>query len=162
MEKLPELDKIIQEYGAIFHKICGIYTSTKDDYEDLFQEILYQVWRSLKSFRGDSKLSSWLYRIALNTAIGQIRTRKKWTHEQPIEESQYNFAETDDGAKQERIQSLYRSIRRLPEADRALIMLFLDEKSYQEIADITGLTVSNVGVKLNRIKKVLKEIINEG
>ncbi len=151
-----DFDKVVREHEGIFHKMCRLYAPTREDYDDIYQEILIQVWKSLHSFRGASKLSSYIYRVALNTCLGQVRTSRRWVTESLGDRDfidEENYLEED-------IRNLYRAIRKLPEIDRGLIMLFLEEKSYAEMAEITGISVSNVGVKLNRIRKNLKTIMN--
>jgi RNA polymerase sigma-70 factor (ECF subfamily) len=152
------LDDINANLGIIY-KVCNIYSDPKsDEREDLFQEILYQLWKSYPHFKGFSKFSTWMYRVALNTAMMHSQYKKhnlettglELSHEQ-IEESVEQFHQD------EKIQQLNKAISTLSKIDKAVILLFLEEHSYEEIASLTGLTKSNVSVKLVRIKRELKE-----
>ena len=146
----------IKEHQRIIHKICLLYRNSKEDQEDLFQEVVFQLWKSFKKFRGEAKLSSWIYRIALNTAIATFRKKK----------AQVEFREVlpdrlaPDMEMSEHEQLLFWGIRQLSDSEKAIVSLYLEDFSYQEIAAISGLSESNVGVKLNRIKKKLKKILN--
>jgi RNA polymerase sigma factor (sigma-70 family) len=148
----------IQNNQNIIYKVCNLYRDSREDQEDLFQEIVYQLWKSYSGFKGESKLSSWIYRIALNTAIAVYRKPKlniTYPDELP-EQIQYSAA-TNSSENEER---LFSALRILTDAEKAVISLYLEDFSYQEIATITGLTESNVGVRLNRIKNKLKERLN--
>ncbi len=135
----------------IIYKICRLY-STADD-EDLRQEIIYQLWRAYPSFQGRSKFQTWMYRVALNTAIVGIRRKKIITV--PINNTEYAIHE-DSSEMDEQIDRLYYFISRLDDVDKAIMFLYLEKCSYQEISQVLGLTPSNVGVKINRIKERLR------
>jgi RNA polymerase sigma-70 factor (ECF subfamily) len=148
---------LVQEYQSIIHKICFLYCNRKTDKEDLYQEILLQLWRSFPSFSGRSAFSTWMYRVALNTAIS--RTRKFWLFTDagnlpdiPCENE--NLADLS-----EEVKLLYRAISKLAKVDKAIILLWLEEKSYEEIAETIGITVKNVSVKLVRIKTKLSQFL---
>lgn len=152
------LENINSNLGIVY-KICNIYAdSGTGDREDLFQEILYQLWKSWPHFKGFSKFSTWMYRVALNTAMMHSQHNKQkmeitsleLSHEQ-IEESVEQFHQD------EKIQQLYKAIGTLSKIDKAIILLFLEEHSYEEIATLTGLTKSNVSVRLVRIRRNLKD-----
>jgi RNA polymerase sigma factor (sigma-70 family) len=148
----------IQNNQNIIYKVCNLYRDNREDQEDLFQEIVYQLWKSYPGFKGESKLSTWIYRIALNTAIAAYRKPKiaiTYPDELP-DVVQYN-SDTNSSANEER---MFNALRILTDAEKAVISLYLEDFSYQEIAAITGLTESNVGVRLNRIKNKLKERLN--
>ena len=150
--------KDIQQHQNIIYKVCNLYRDRREDQEDLFQEIVYQLWKAYPGFKGESKLSTWMYRIALNTAIAAYRKPKidiTYPEELP---DQVPYAA--DVSSSENEQLLFRALRTLTDAEKAVISLFLEDYSYQEIAAITGLTESNVGVRLNRIKTKLKERLN--
>ena len=150
-----EFVALLEQNIGIIHKISLLYTRNPVDKADLFQEICMQLWRSYKSFRNDSKFSTWLYRVALNTAISQVRKKKRLDKEEYINLYYHNStSESDDKSK-----LLFRAITHLNKIDRALILLWLEEKKYEEIADILGISKSNVSVKLVRIKEKLSEII---
>lgn len=158
MEK--EFLKIITKHQGIILKVCRMYGSGCDDAEDLFQEIVLQLWRSFPNFRHDSRVTTWMYRLALNTAITSLRKSKKqqW---QPLKLGHLNLADSEA----ERLDVVYdrelqTALNALNKLDKALVMLYLDEKSYREMAEIMELSEANIGVKINRIKKKLKEILN--
>ena len=150
----------IEEHKGVILKVVRANADHPEDQDDLFQEVAFQVWRSIPSFQRRSKVSTWIYRIALNTAMVWHRAQKK--HRQGREPmyvlDEKLLAGADPGAcveHQEKVNRLYEEIRKIPKGDRALVLLYLDEFSYQEIADILGISVNNVGVKLNRLKRHL-------
>lgn len=152
----------IAEHGGAVLKVARAYTLTAEDCQDLVQEILLQVWRSLPGFRGRASPSTWIYRIALNTALGWHRKeRVRQERERPILEE----IQTPDGTKyieqREVVEQLYATIRRLPPPDAALVLLYLDDLSYRQMAEVLGTSEGNVGVKLNRVKKALAELMKE-
>lgn len=141
-------------------KICRMYCKDNDDVNDLFQDMLLQLWQAWPSFKAQSKLTTWMYRICLNTAIARLRKSNRSPVLQALTLAQYGMP--NDAPYRLDIlfdTELQTAIDGLDRIDKALIMLYLDEKSYKEIAEIMGLSESNVGVKLNRIKTKLKERI---
>lgn len=161
MDKQKIFKEFIEDHTGIITKICSVYTDGQEEFEDYYQEVTLQLWRSYDSFRGDAKLSTWVYRIALNVCLSQIRKKKRKVPTTTLENIQ--IAQKNDGhEKEEKITMLYRSIKQLKEAERALILLYLDDKSYKEMADILGLTVTNVGAKVNRVKTKLKNMMTHG
>lgn len=155
-----EFGRLIHEHQGIIHKVCRVYGRTKTEREDLFQEILIRLWKGLPSFREEAKLSTWLYRVALNTAISEQRKWKRRIRFDPLPEqplpSPDTAASEEEGAQ---IDALYRGIEQLKPVEKAIILLYLEEKSYQEIAEITGLSKSNVSVRLVRIRRKLETIV---
>jgi RNA polymerase sigma-70 factor (ECF subfamily) len=144
----------VDQYKALVFKVVRAYALSSADQNDLFQEITIQLWHSIPTFRQESSVSTWIYRIALNTAIKWVRKEKKHYQAEPIENVE--FVLKDSGIKiDERLAWLYEEIHRLDEIDRSLILLLLDGFSYKEMAAILGISESNVGVKINRIKKYL-------
>ena len=157
MEK--EFLKTIHDYQKIIYKVCRMYRDSKEDQEDLFQEIVYQLWKSYPAFKKESNISSWIYRIALNTAIAIYRKSKL-----PIdyyEEFPEHIHPSGEKTVSENEDRLFWVLRKLNDSEKAVISLYLEDFSYQEIAEIAGLSESNVGVRLNRIKNKLKEIFKE-
>ncbi len=150
-----EFVALLEENKGIIHKISLLYTGNPADKADLFQDICMQLWRSYKSFRNDSLFSTWLYRVALNTAISQVRKKKT------LDTNEYLglYYESSGGDSEDKSKMLFKAIAQLNKIDRALILLWLEEKKYEEIADILGISKSNVSVKLVRIKEKLTEII---
>jgi RNA polymerase sigma-70 factor, ECF subfamily len=153
--------KDISEHQGIILKVCSMYTNDRDDSEDLFQEIVLQLWKSYSGFRGEAKVSTWMYRIALNTAITRLRKSKRRPDQHRMATENFNVAESaEDRLAIQMDAELQLAINSLNKFDRALMMLYLDEKSYSEMAEIMGITESNIGVKINRIKNKLKSILN--
>jgi len=125
-------------------------------FEDLYQEILIQLWKGYRSFRGDAKLSTWIYRVALNTSMTFLRDRKRKTrHTHEISEAIHIGVQDQPLEIKDQVDQLHKAIRKLPEEDRSIIILYLDDYPYKEIAEIIGLSSSHIGVKINRIKKKL-------
>ena len=153
-------EKMISENQLLIHKVCNIYGRSEADREDLFQEITIQLWKSYASFQHRSKLSTWLYRVALNTAIAQQRREKRMPQTTSLSEVEMRIQDASKGEKdEEALQDLQHAIRRLKSIERAIIFLYLEEKSYQEIADIIGISPKNVGVKIVRIKAKLLNML---
>lgn len=143
---------LIAQHQGIIAKICRLYRDGKEDREDLFQEIVYQLWKSVPGYSGRAGFSTWLYRVALTTAIAAYRKKQPrivYTATLP------EHAASAENADQEQ---LLQALKRLNDGEKALITLYLEDLSYREIAAITGITESNVGVKLNRIKQKLAKI----
>jgi RNA polymerase sigma factor (sigma-70 family) len=150
------LEDIVANQGIII-KICRIYRSANADREDLSQEIIYNAWRSYPNFKGKSKFSTWLYRVAINTALHQNRKKKAYRESEKTGMLNHEMGEE----KNEQIDLLYRAIGQLKEMEKSILLLYLEEISYKEMAEITGLTETNIGVKLTRIKIRLKNILSE-
>ncbi|MEN0048965.1 MAG: sigma-70 family RNA polymerase sigma factor [Bacteroidota bacterium] len=156
MSKEEAFVQLIQEHEGIIFKITTIYVKAQVDQQDLYQEIVYQLWKSYDSFQGKSKRSTWLYRVALNTAITRKRKRQKSVDTLPIDQVVLNQMEIKDHLMEERVQTLYTHIQQLNTLEKGLIFLFLEGKKHEEIAQITGLSKTNVGTRLARIKQKLK------
>jgi RNA polymerase sigma-70 factor (ECF subfamily) len=151
---------VLSLHQNLINRVIRIYARDSEDRRDLFQEIVYQLWRSYRSFRGESNVSTWLYRVALNTAITALRkSTRKPEQEELKHEVIASLQSHESPDKSEQTQLLYLAIKSLGEVDRALVMLYLEDLSYKEIADVLGLTEDNVGVKLNRIKSKLRVFI---
>nr|WP_068893011.1 sigma-70 family RNA polymerase sigma factor [Pedobacter panaciterrae] len=156
MDEQPFL-ALIQEHQGIIHKICRLYRDGKEDREDLFQEITYQLWKSFPSFKGEAKISTWMYRIGLNTAIASFRKKKLDVEYQPVLPDLPDHEVNEEyEIRQER---LFAALKQLNESEKAIITLYLDELSYRQIAEIIGINENNVGVKLNRIKFKIQKLI---
>jgi RNA polymerase sigma-70 factor (ECF subfamily) len=161
MQKQQEFIKHIKENEGIIFKITLVYAFNEDDKKDLYQEIVYQLWKSYDSFRGDSKLSTWMYRIALNTAITHLKKEKRKGDRVSMDAVLMSKIEKVDTLMDERIQLLYSQIKKLNTIEKGVILLYLEGKNYEEIGVITGFTASNVGTRLNRIKEKLKSQIKK-
>jgi len=158
---------LIRENEARLRRICRVYGRASGTEEDLYQDILVEVWRSLGSFEGRAAPGTWLYRVALNTALTHGR-RRAGRRESALEETA--VADHASGASvaadealeaAERLELLYAAIERLDDTDRALVMLYLDERSYREMAEVLGISESHVGVKLHRIRKRMGDWLAE-
>jgi RNA polymerase sigma-70 factor, ECF subfamily len=146
----------INDNLGIIHKVCNLYLKELDEKDDLFQEILLNAWKGCKNFKGDAKFSTWLYRVALNTAITFYRKGSKKLDTSSL---QGQLAENvaDEIQHNEQTQAMYEAIADLSKIDKAIVLLYLEEYSYLEIGDITGISANNVAVKMNRIKIKLRE-----
>jgi len=150
-----------QENQNIIHKVCRIYTSNQEAHNDLFQEITIQLWKAYPKFRGDSKLSTWMYRIGLNTAITLYRKSKRTIKTQDFDSVLYRIQSTDyDDTEEEQLKIMYKAIHQLSDIDKALIFLYLEDKNYREISKTIGISEVNARVKMNRIKTRLRTILN--
>jgi len=155
------------EHGSSVFKVARAYTLTSDECQDLAQEILLQAWRSLPNFEGKAIAATWFYRVALQTAMNWHRKDKpRRSRQQPLLEVQILATEGANSAEQaqqrETVEQLYNAIHQLPKTDAALVLLYLDELSYREMAEVLGISENNVGVKLNRAKQALSALMNGG
>ena len=150
---------MIEAQKRTIYKVCYMYANDQDDLNDLFQETVLNLWKGYPSYRGDSKLTTWVYRIAMNTCITFLRHVSHRPQTVPMTASvACQMAADEDTAAQ--FQDLYKLINQLGKLERALILLWLEERSYQEMADILGLSKANVAVKLNRIREKLRNMSN--
>ena len=147
----------IKEHEALIYKIARVYSATPEDLEDLYQEIVYQAWKSFASFRQDSRFSTWLYRIALNTSITHS-ARSKRSSVQELGDIHIHYA---DPHLEEQVEMLYSEVSRLDKIEKAIVLLYLEGRSYEEIASITGFSATNIGTRLSRIRLKLKKQINK-
>ena len=158
-----ELEKeflsMIEEQKRTIYKVCYMYANDQDDLNDLFQETVLNLWKSFPRYRGDSSLNTWVYRIAMNTCISFLRHSNTRPQTIPMTAQIAGSLETDEETEA-RLKYLYNLINQLGKLERALILLWLEERSYQEMADILGISKANVAVKLNRIREKLKQMSN--
>ncbi len=147
---------LVEAHQGIVHRVSALYAERAAEREDLQQEILMQLWRSFPSFRGGSRFSTWMYRVALNTALMARRSRRARPAATPLSETNPPVADRTPGSDPD-VERLQRCIRRLRELDRAVILLYLEQHTHEEIAELTGLGRKNVGVRIVRIKRQLKE-----
>ena len=152
-----KFEQTINENAGVLHKLCRVYTNNSNEYEELFQEMLVQIWRSMKNFRGEAKFSTWIYQVCINTALS-FRT-KIGRHRKHFEtlDGKVFIQPTPDTDKDDQLQKLYAAIRELKPIDRAIVSLYLDEKSYNETSEILGISKTNVATRLMRLKKQLME-----
>lgn len=155
------IEKIEKHKGIIF-KISKMYMDNKDDQDDLFQEITYQVWKAYNSFKGQSEFSTWLYRVALNTAIVFLKSEKKRSFISNDDLTDYSISQEDyDLEKEEKLSNMYKAIQQLNPIDKAFIFYYLEDFSGKEISSQMGISEGNVRVKMNRAKNKLKEILSQ-
>ncbi len=153
--------KQLEDNQNIVHKICRLYTHDQDSHNDLFQEITIQLWRAFPKFRGDSKFSTWMYRVALNTAITLYRKSKRRVSTQDFESISFKIkAEEYDDTVEQQLKVMYSAVKKLNDIDKALVFLYLEDKSYKEISETLGITEVNARVKMNRTKEKLRKILN--
>lgn len=156
-----EFSQLIKDNQGLIIKVSRLYTNTLEDEEDLFQEIVLQLWRSYDTFKGGSKISTWMYRVALNTAITLFRKKSRSPQTGELLDFHYKDFIEDDDEKQQKISLLYKVIKMLPDVERAIVMMYLDDLPYRDIAENLGITEVNARVKMNRLKKNLKELMEK-
>lgn len=159
MTREEEFTELIQAHQGLLIKLASIYTNTTPDREDLFQEIVYQLWKCFESFRGESKITTWMYRVGMNTAITHLKRSKRVVNTGLVNEGLVSGVTCDNAIYEERLALLHTYIQNLNQLEKGLMLLLLEGKSYSEIAEITGLSVSNVGTRISRIKTKLKKNI---
>lgn len=157
MEK--EFIQLVNDHRALIFKVCNLYYANHESRRDLFQEVVLQLWKSFPGFRKESASSTWIYRVALNTAISNFRKESKKPERRSIGLDEFEIPDMPETNDKEQRSALNLAIDKLTEIEKAVIMLYLDEKSYEEISEIIGISVSNVGVRLNRIKTKLSKLI---
>jgi len=148
----------VNQHLGIAHKVCRMHFSQAEEQEDVLQEMMFQLWRSYKSYTGAAKFSTWMYRVCLNTALAQLRSNKK-TATVPFSADHLQIPDSSVSNKKTDTELLMQAIAVLPPINKSIILLYLEDLSYQEIADITGFTRSNVSVRIVRIKQQLENIL---
>lgn len=157
MEK--EFISLINQHAGIIYKVCNLYLQETEDKRDLFQEIVLQLWRAFPNFRSEAQPSTWMYRIALNAAISNFRKQAKGVSTNSLSEAAFQIPDPLQFFQEnENISILHRAIGLLSTIEKAIILLYLEEKTYEEIAEVIGISKSNVGVSLSRIKSKLEKI----
>lgn len=154
-----EFVTLIQEYERVIYKVCYLYTTPHATLNDLYQEVVINLWKAYPKFRNECKISTWIYRIALNTCISFIRKEKNIPEIVTLSQIADRIEETDE--IQVMLKRLYSMINRLGQLEKSIVLLYLEDKSYEEIAEITGLTLTNVATKLSRIKDKLRKMNKE-
>lgn len=163
MEAIHESEflELLEKNQNLVHKVCRIYTNDLDSHRDLFQEICIQLWKSYGKFRGEAKFTTWMYRVALNTALTLRRKNAKHQYHTDVSDWVERLAyDPYDPTEAEQIKLMYRAINQLPEVEKALVFLYLEDKNYTEISSLLGITEVNARVKINRIKNKLKKVLN--
>lgn len=149
-------NEIMRDYDNMISRICFSYSRTTEEFEDLRQDTYINIWQGLSNFRGESAVKTWVYRITLNTCVSILRKRKNEGNRAELTD----FADLIDEATDHRalLNDMYQAISRLPQIDKAIVLMWLDENSYDEIAEVMGLSRNNVAVRLHRAKQTLKII----
>lgn len=150
----------ILPFSGIIIKICRAYTNTQEDFEDYYQEVCLQIWRSNENFKEQSEWSTWIYRLTLNVCLTLLKKKKNNKQHITSDNILPQIEESNAVFEDESLNQLYIAIKILSEIDRAVILLYLEEKTYQEIADIIGTNPNNIGVRIKRIKERLRKIMN--
>ena len=150
-----DFTRLVNEHKSTIYTVCYMFSKDEDEVSDLFQEILINLWWGIDSFQGNAKVSSWIYRVSLNTCISADR-KKKRTHTERLDMNIDLYEDNDADTKQ--IQLLHKRIHRLRPFDRAIVLLWLEGLPYDEIGAITGITAKNVSVRLSRIREELKKM----
>jgi RNA polymerase sigma-70 factor (ECF subfamily) len=153
---------LLNQHGGILYKVCKIYCNDLDERKDLYQEIVLQLWRAFPGFQNQSNVSTWLYRVAMNTAISNFRKGQRKRQPTPFSHLPFPVADLlEDPEPPDRLSQLYAAIEQLSVVEKAFVLLYLEDKSYEEMAAVLGISKSNVGVKLSRIKTKLEVLIKE-
>lgn len=150
----------VNKHLGIAHKVCRMHFSQPEEQEDVLQEMMFQLWRSYKSYNGAAKFSTWMYRVCLNTALSHLRSKKKMATV-PFSQDHLQIPDSPNSNKKQETALLMEAIAALPPINRSIILLYLEDLSYQEIADITGFTKSNISVRIVRIKNQLENMLAE-
>jgi RNA polymerase sigma-70 factor (ECF subfamily) len=158
-DKEAKFIQMIQQHEKIIFKVIAIYAPNALDKKDWYQEIMLQLWKAFDTYQGDSKPSTWIYRVSFNTIVTGFRQRKRRIKEQALDATIFEIPDDwkDKTAIEDSIRLLYVQINMLNEIEKAIVLLYLEEKSYDEIAEITGLSTTNIGSRLSRIRKKIKK-----
>ena len=159
LEEEKKFVNLINEHQGLIHKVCIMYENDREVRNDLFQEIVLQLWKSFPTFRGEAKISTWMYRIALNTAISGFRKETRKIVTEDLKDVHFNISESGNDSE-ENLQKLQWAIRQLNEIDRAMIMMALEEVPYEDIAETIGISQNNVRVRMNRIREKLRKLMS--
>lgn len=152
-----EFLEAVTQNEKVVYKVCRLYCKTKDDRQDLFQDIMMQLWKAFPSYRKESKVSTWIYRVALNTAITRFRKESKMPVHEDLTVDAFEYATSEEDS----FDAMLHAIDKLMDIEKALIMLYLDDLSYKEISTIMGISESNVGFRLNAVKNKLRLLVNK-
>jgi len=156
-ETEKQFERQIRENELLIYKVCRMYAYTTADREDLFQEIVIQLWNAYPKFKGESKFSTWLYRVALNTAISGLRKKKDFIESWEPTQLPERISDENAGREEELLQ-LHKAIEQLNQVEKAIVMLYMEDRSYEEMEEILGMSQGNLRVKMNRIKEKLRQL----
>lgn len=149
-------ERLIKDNERLIYKVCRVYAYTRSDRDDLYQEIVLQLWHAWPRFRAEAKFSTWLYRVAINTAITGLRRQKKFIDS--CDPAQLPLHQVEERNEDDQLKELYRAIEQLNQIDKAIVMLYLEEKTYEEMEEIMGISNSTLRVKMARIKEKLRQL----
>jgi RNA polymerase sigma factor (sigma-70 family) len=153
---------VVNANQGILHRVCRLYCQHPDDRQDLYQEVVLQLWRAYPSYQPTAKISTWLYRIALNVAISNLRQRTRRPAPEPWGDVPPEVIQVPDaGPDADDLAQLYRAIDRLSDVEKAFVLLYLEERTYEEMADILGITQNNVRVKMHRVQDKLRHLLTQ-
>lgn len=156
-----EFELKLKEYKLLIYKVCRIYANTPNAVQELYQDIIIQLWKSYPKFRGEAKFSTWLYRIAINTALISLSRPKRILEYSDVELYNVQIPDEDDtGLKDQQQEQLYLAIQQLNDIEKSIVMLYLEDRSYDEMEDILGISNATLRVKMNRIKEKLRTLTN--
>lgn len=157
--KEEEFISMINTYNRVIYKICCVYATDSNNVNDLYQETVLNLWKGYENFKGQSKVSSWIYRVGINTCISFYRRNKKHMKAMPLTSEHDDIDDSNDYMNQ--LKEMYRLINQLNKIEKAIILLWLDEKPYDEIADVMGMNKNTIASKLKRIREKLTKLSNE-
>jgi len=156
-----EFLEILSNYQGILHKVNLIYFRNKTDREDNFQEIIYQLWKSFPGLKNRKSIGSWIYSVSINTSISRLKKNSRLVYHEKLTEGVDRFDIIEELTLNEKFRVMLQAIYNLNEIDKSIMLLYLEERSYDEIAEILGITKSNVGVRISRAKELLKQNLNQ-
>jgi RNA polymerase sigma-70 factor (ECF subfamily) len=156
-----EFLEILSNYQGILYKVSFVYFKNRSDREDNVQEIIYQLWKSFPNLKNHNSIGSWIYAVSINTSISRVKKVSRIEYRETIPEVPDKSNLFDEMSQNESLQLLLNAIYNLDEVNKSIILLYLEEKSYDEIAEIIGISASNVGVRINRAKELLKQTLNK-
>jgi RNA polymerase sigma-70 factor, ECF subfamily len=160
-EAEKQFESLIRDNELLIYKVCRIYAYTEADRQDLFQEIVIQLWKAFPKFKSQSKFSTWLYRVALNTAISGLRRQKDFIDSYEPATLPQQIVDDTSLEAEEQLKLLYKAIEQLNQVEKAIVMLYMDDKSYEEMEEILGMSQGNLRVKMNRIKEKLRQLTKD-
>lgn len=157
-----EFVTLVEVHQNVIHKICRLYTKSSAEHKDLFQEITIQLWSAYPKFRGEAKFSTWMYRVGINTAISLYRKSKRKIQSFSFDDVAFKIPQDDsyDDTEDQQLSAIYHAVKQLNDVDKALVFLYLEDKSYKEISETMGISEVNARVRMNRVKKKLKQQLN--
>lgn len=157
-----EFVTLVETHQNLIHKICRLYTKSSAEHKDLFQEITIQLWKAYPKFRGEAKFSTWMYRVGINTAISLYRKSKRRIQSLSFDDVAFKIPQDEayNDTEDQQLTAIYKAVKQLNDIDKALIFLYLEDKTYKDISETMGISQVNARVRMNRLKKKLKQQLN--